>query len=115
MASLFIRIDLRPGGRIGPGKVALLEAIARTGSISGAGRALHMSYRRAWVLVEELNRLFATPVVTAHPGGSGGGGAALTPFGADLVRTYREIEAEALDRAGARLAELERALAHVAD
>ena len=95
MAGLFIRLDLRPGGRIGPGKIALLEAIARTGSISGAGRALRMSYRRAWVLVEELNLLFSTPVVTAQPGGPGGGGATLTAFGASLVRHFRAIEAEA--------------------
>ena len=111
MAGLFIRLDLRPGGRIGPGKIALLEAIARTGSISGAGRALRMSYRRAWVLVEELNLLFTTPVVTAQPGGPGGGGATLTAFGASLVRHYRAIEAEARAAAEARLAELERALA----
>ena len=111
MAGLFIRIDLRPGGRIGPGKIALLEAIARTGSISGAARGLRMSYRRAWVLVEELNRLFTTPVVIAQPGGPGGGGATLTGFGASLVSHYRAIEAEAQAAAVARLAELERALA----
>jgi molybdate transport system regulatory protein len=108
MASLFIRVDLGPGGRIGPGKVALLEAIARTGSISAAGRNLRMSYRRAWALVEQLNRLFAEPVVTAQPGGTGGGGAALTELGADLVRRYRAIEAAAQSAASAHLAELDR-------
>ncbi len=111
MARLFIRLDLRPGSRIGPGKIALLEAIARTGSISAAGRALRMSYRRAWVLVEELNQLFITPVITAHPGGPGGGGAALTEFGASLTRHYRAIEAEAQAAAANRLSELEHALA----
>jgi molybdate transport system regulatory protein len=111
MAALFIRIDLRPGGRIGPGKIALLEAIERTGSISAAGRALRMSYRRAWLLVEELNLLFSSPVVTAQPGGARGGGAALTAFGTGLVRHYRAIEAETQAAAAARLAELERALA----
>ena len=102
MAGLFIRIDLRPGGRIGPGKIALLEAIASTGSISGAARALRMSYRRAWVLVEQLNALFVTPVVTAQPGGPGGGGAILTEFGASLVHHYRAIENEAAAAAAAR-------------
>jgi molybdate transport system regulatory protein len=110
MARLFLRLDLRPGCQIGPGKVALLEEIARTGSISAAGRALRMSYRRAWALVEELNGLFAVPVVTAHPGGPGGGGAALTAFGAGLARHYRATEAEAQAAARARLAELERSL-----
>ena len=111
MADLFIRIDLKPSGRIGPGKIALLEAIDRTGSISGAGRSLRMSYRRAWLLVEELNLLFTIPVVTAQPGGAGGGGATLTEFGAGLVRHYRAIEAEAQAAAAVRLAELEQALA----
>jgi molybdate transport system regulatory protein len=111
MARLFIRLDLGPGAQIGPGKVALLEEIARTGSISAAGRALRMSYRRAWMLVEELNRLFRSPVVVAQPGGAGGGGATLTAFGANLARHYRAIEAGAANAAARRLAELERALA----
>jgi molybdate transport system regulatory protein len=111
MIRLFIRIDLRPDARLGPGKIALLEAIDRTGSISAAGRELRMSYRRAWVLVEELNRLFRTPVVVAHPGGPRGGGAQLTKFGAALARSYRTIEAEATASAAGRLAELESELA----
>ncbi len=90
---LSIRIDLASGGRIGPGKVALLEAIYRAGSISGAGRELRMSYRRAWELVEELNRIIGTPVVNTSAGGSGGGGATLTPAGEALVAEYRAIEA----------------------
>ena len=111
MARLFLRIDLEPQGRIGPGKIALLEAIARTGSISAAGRSLRMSYRRAWQLVEELNRLFAQPLVTAHPGGQGGGGAALTEAGALVAATYRGVEAEAQAMAQARMARLESLLA----
>jgi len=89
---LSIRVDLRSGLRIGPGKIALLEAIGQTGSISGAGRLLGMSYKRAWDLVEELNRGCEQPVVTAAPGGRDGGGASLTPTGNTLVRLYHEIE-----------------------
>lgn len=93
---LSIRVDLPSGARIGPGKVALLEAIARTGSISAAGRALGMSYRRAWVLVEDLNRGLGQPVVATAAGGSGGGGASLTPAGETVVARYRALEADAL-------------------
>jgi molybdate transport system regulatory protein len=111
MARLSIRIDLGPGGRIGPGKVALLEQIAATGSISAAGRAMRMSYRRAWLLVEALNGLFREPVVATQTGGSHGGGAALTPFGRELVAAYRAVEREAHELAAARLAALEAAAA----
>ena len=92
MARIFLRVDLVPNGRIGPGKIVLLEQIDRTGSISAAGRALGMSYRRAWVLVDELNRLFAAPVVTTQLGGSHGGGAALTTLGSDIVARFRSLE-----------------------
>lgn len=111
MAKLWIRLDLAPGGRIGPGKIALLEAIAATGSISGAGRRLRMSYRRAWLLVEELNRVFTEPVVATQLGGSQGGGAKLTPLGRELVAQYRAIEAEAAQAADARVAALASRLA----
>jgi len=90
---LSIRIDLASGARIGPGKVALLEEISRHGSISAAGRALKMSYRRAWELVEDLNRHLGTAVVSTAAGGSGGGGARLTAAGQALVAEYRAIEA----------------------
>ena len=92
MARIFLRVDLVPNGRIGPGKIALLEQIDRSGSISAAGRALGMSYRRAWVLVDELNRLFAAPVVTTQLGGSHGGGAALTTLGSEIVARFRALE-----------------------
>ena len=95
MAQLSIRIDLGPDFRIGPGKIALLEMIARHGSISAAGRALGMSYRRAWMLVEAMNPGFGRPVVEAQSGGRSGGGARLSPLGADLVARYRAIEREA--------------------
>jgi molybdate transport system regulatory protein len=103
MASLSIRIDLEPQGRIGPGKIALLEAIARTGSISAAGRAMEMSYRRAWDLVDELGQIFGQPVVVSQTGGKHGGGARLTPFGEELVARYRAIESLTAKAAKAHL------------
>ena len=93
-ARLSLRVDL-PGGRIGPGKIALLEAIGREGSISAAGRALGMSYKRAWALVDQLNTLLGEPVVTASTGGARGGGAQLTAAGEELIRDYRVMEAAA--------------------
>lgn len=104
-----IRLDLASGARIGPGKVALLEEIARSGSISGAGRVLKMSYRRAWELVEDLNRHLGTAVVATTAGGAKGGGARLTQAGAALVAEYRAIEAATHAAAGAHLAALSRA------
>ena len=106
---LSIRIDLASGARIGPGKVALLEEIARSGSISAAGRVLKMSYRRAWELVEDLNRHLGTAVVSTAAGGSGGGGARLTPAGQALVTEYRAIEAATTAAAKPHLATLTRA------
>jgi len=90
--ALSIRIDLDSGGRIGPGKILLLEHIHATGSISAAGRAMAMSYKRAWDLVDELNRICGQPAVERQTGGKNGGGAILTPFGLMLVKRYRGIE-----------------------
>jgi len=95
MHRLGIRLELGAGARIGPGKIRLLELIAETGSISAAGRQMGMSYRRAWRLVDSLNRMFAEPVLAARPGGAGGGGAQVTPFGLRLIAVYREIETRA--------------------
>ncbi|MEH3143949.1 MAG: LysR family transcriptional regulator [Methylobacterium frigidaeris] len=106
MTQVSLRIDLGPAARIGPGKVRLLELIAEHGSISAAGRALGMSYRRAWMLVADLNRVLAHPVVEGQAGGPGGGGASLTPLGADLVRRYRAVERAALAAAEAQMAAL---------
>ncbi len=92
------------GGAIGPGKIALLEAIARTGSISGAGRSLDMSYRRAWFLIETMNAVFRHPVVATSVGGKDGGGAALTPFGEEVVARFRALEASAADATADALA-----------
>jgi molybdate transport system regulatory protein len=90
--ALSIRIDLDPEGRIGPGKIELLEHIHATGSISAAGRAMAMSYKRAWDLVDELNRICGQPAVERQTGGKNGGGAILTPFGLTLIKRYRGIE-----------------------
>lgn len=95
---------------VGPGKIDLLEAIARTGSISAAARALHMSYRRAWLLVQTMNRCFKPPVVAAEVGGSRGGGAKLTPAGEQAVRHYRRIERMAADASAAEIRGLVRLL-----
>lgn len=92
---LSLRIDLPAGGRLGPGKVDLLELIGQTGSISAAARAMKMSYRRAWLLIDAANQMFRAPLVTAAPGGAHGGGARLTPLGEDVVARYRAIEARA--------------------
>ncbi|MBI3196974.1 MAG: LysR family transcriptional regulator [Rhodospirillales bacterium] len=94
-ASLHLRIDFGGGRSIGPGKIRLLELIIQTGSISAAGRALAMSYRQAWLLVDELNRMFREPVVTAQTGGGGGGGTVVTETGNGVVRLYREMERRA--------------------
>ena len=106
---LSIRLDLASGARIGPGKVAVLEEIARSGSISAAGRALRMSYRRTWELVEDLNRTLGTPVVETAAGGSGGGGAALTRAGKAVVERYRAIETDTALAARKHLLALSRA------
>lgn len=108
---LSIRLYLASGGRIGPGKVAVLEEIARSGSISAAGRALHMSYRRTWELVEDLNRALGTPVVETAAGGSGGGGAVLTRAGRAVVERFRAIEMDAAHVARQHLLALSRACA----
>jgi molybdate transport system regulatory protein len=87
---LSIRVDLPTGDRIGPGKIGLLEAIRLEGSISAAARHLGMSYRRAWLLVEELDDALQHPVVAARSGG--GGGAVVTPLGVQVIELYRTIE-----------------------
>ena len=95
LPSLSVRIDLEPEGRIGPGKIQLLENIDRCGSISAAGRAMDMSYKRAWDLVDEINRICRHTAVEPQTGGKNGGGAVLTPFGISLVKRYRKIERDA--------------------
>jgi molybdate transport system regulatory protein len=95
MARVRISIVFDSGARIGPGKAALLQSIRDTGSISAAARDMGMSYKRAWVLLDSINQAFTVPVVKAAPGGVGGGGAILTPFGAEVVERYRRIHERA--------------------
>jgi len=95
LPSLSVRIDLDAVGRIGPGKIQLLEQIQSQGSISAAGRAMNMSYKRAWDLVDEINRICRRAAVERQAGGKNGGGAILTPFGVSLVERYRRIERSA--------------------
>ncbi len=109
LGRLSLRIDL-PQGRVGPGKIALLEAIDREGSISAAGRATGMSYKRAWDLVDATNKLLGVLVVEAAPGGYRGGGATLTDAGRNLVADYRAIERAAQRAAEPRLEALARRL-----
>lgn len=99
-----VRIDLPDGARLGHGKARLLEMIRDHGSISAAGRAMGMSYRRAWLLVEALNTMFRAPLVVTQAGGAGGGRAVLTAEGEAALRLYRAVEHEA--RQAAALAEL---------
>ncbi len=93
---LTVRVDFGSERALGPGKIRLLEAIGETGSISQAGRSLDMSYRRAWLLVDDMNRCFRQPVVTTQPGGAQGGGASLTAFGREVIEKYRSIEKQAM-------------------
>ncbi len=107
---LTLRVELGGGRALGPGKIRLLEAIDQTGSISQAGRNLGMSYRRAWLLVDDMNNCFRDPVIEAQPGGARGGGAILTALGKKLVERYRAIEADALGATRKYLHDIEASL-----
>src|SRR5262245_15327305 len=107
VARLTIRIDLSARRAIGPGKIKLLELIGQSGSISAAGRAMNMSYRRAWTLIDNLNRSFRTPVVETQLGGTRGGGAALSPLGREVIAWYRAIEQAATNVSAKQLAALD--------
>jgi molybdate transport system regulatory protein len=96
-ATVSVRLRFADDARLGPGKIALLEAVGRTGSIAAAGRDMNMSYRRAWLLIDSLNRMFDAPVVHASPGGANGGGAALSALGRELVEAYRAMEADTVE------------------
>lgn len=86
------RVDFDDRCSVGVGKIRLLEAIARTGSLSQAARDIAMSYRRAWLLIDSMNAEFDTPVISASVGGTGGGGAKVTSFGRELIEAYRKLE-----------------------
>lgn len=100
------RVDFHERCWLGIGKISLLEAIARSGSLSGAARDIGMSYRRAWLLVDSMNAEFDTPVISATVGGSGGGGAQLTAFGHGLIRAYRNLEARIARLTAAHMSEV---------
>jgi molybdate transport system regulatory protein len=108
VAKIRVSVVFESGARIGPGKARLLESIRDTGSISAAARGMGMSYKRAWVLLDSINRAFIEPVVTAAPGGAGGGGASLTAFGAEVLERYNRILARATATAENDLAALAR-------
>lgn len=107
MPSLSLRIHLDPDGRLGPGKVELLEKIDALGSISAAGRSMDMSYRKAWELVESLNLMFGRPVLESQVGGKQGGGAKLTPLGLAIITHFRALEQATADAARQHLAALQ--------
>ena len=109
MTQMSLRIDFDER-QLGPGKVRLLELIDTHGSITASAKALDMSYRRGWLLIDELNGMFEQPLVETRPGGRGGGNARLTLLGRAVVQLYRGIEADAHAAAAARLKELERRL-----
>jgi molybdate transport system regulatory protein len=109
-AVLTIRVDFGAFGYIGPGKIRLMELISKHGSISAAGKEMGMSYRRAWLLVDEINQIFKQPLVEKQMGGSGGGGARLTTLGLDVVSRYRAIEGAAATAAAADIRALKAAL-----
>ncbi len=108
---LRLRILFGPEIAVGPGKVALLEAIHETGSISAAARRLGMSYRRAWLLADTMNRCFRQPVVEAAPGGRGGGGARVTALGEEVLRRYQTMERTAVESVRDQIAEFSDLLA----
>ena len=97
------RVDFGHRCSVGAGKIELLEGIARTGSLSQAARDMRMSYRRAWLLLEDMNVSFDHPVTHASVGGRGGGGVVLTAFGSRLVAGYRQLESGLLPLAGTYL------------
>ena len=104
------RMRIRTGEAValGPGKVDLLEAVREHGSISAAARSLDMSYRRAWMLIDELNRSLKSPATHSEQGGQSGGGCTLTPVGETIVRLYRDVEEEAQRSCAKQIAELTR-------
>jgi molybdate transport system regulatory protein len=105
-ASFRLRITAGELVAIGPGKIALLESIARTGSLTAAAKLLDMSYRRAWVLLDEVNRSLREPAVASSKGGSRGGGSELTEPGRRLISLYRHIESTALQTCAGELREM---------
>lgn len=103
---LWIKIDFAGRGQIGPGKIRLLRGIAEFRSIAAAARSMEMSYRRAWLLVDQMNKTFGRPVVQTHTGGNARGGAELTPLGEEIVARYLELLQQAQSGGADRIAAL---------
>ena len=114
-ADLRLRLVFGGGAMIGPGKADLLELIAETGSISAACRAMNMSYKRAWMLVETMNAMFRAPVVQSARGGAKGGGAALTATGQEVLRHYRALEQRCADQGATEIAAITALLGDMSD
>lgn len=112
---LRLRIVFGDDAMLGPGKAELLERIRNTGSISAAGREMAMSYKRAWMLVEEMNTVFREPLVESSRGGSGGGGARVTEAGLAVLRLYRSIGDRAAETSAAEIATLKSMLNDMSD
>lgn len=103
---LRLRVVLGSAVALGPGKADLLAGIAESGSIAAAGRRMGMSYKRAWTLIDGMNRCFTGPLVEGVRGGPHGGGARLTPLGQEVLALYRRMEADAGKAVGDELARL---------
>lgn len=108
MIELRIQLRVDADTRIGPGKISLLEAVARAGSISAAAREMEMTYRRAWELIDHMNKAFGQPLVVGHTGSTGG--ASLTDLGSDVVRRFRLIEELAREVASPHVSALDSAI-----
>ena len=111
---LWIKIYFGNRGQIGPGKIRLLQSIAKQRSITAAARAMGMSYRRAWLLVDQINKTFGQPVVQTHTGGNARGGAQLSLLGEEIVARYLELSEQAQTQSLGKLGELA-ALIHLED
>ena len=108
MTSLFIRVPIKDAGAFGPGKARLLELVDETGSIRAAALAMKVSYRRAWLLLQDTEKTFGAPVTQRRTGGARGGGASLNRLGKDIVKHYRAIESKAAKAVQRELAALNR-------
>lgn len=111
MTRVILRIDFDDERYVGHGRIELMELIAQYGSIAQAAKAMNMSYKRAWYLVDSINATFAEPIIERRHGGKGGGSAELTPFGQQLVHDYREMEREVLKVFSKPLKSMEKHLA----
>ncbi|MFN0217756.1 MAG: winged helix-turn-helix domain-containing protein [Hyphomicrobium sp.] len=111
MTKIVLRIDFDDERYIGHGRIELLELIGERGSIAKAAAAMGMSYKRAWYLIDEFSCVFSEPLVERRHGGKGGGSARLTPFGAELVERYRDMEAKAMTHFAKQIKPIEKRLA----